>query len=62
MPPLDELRPIPRIHAYPASFGEDLARDLICAHTNDRDVVLDPFVGAGTTASGYALDSRDPNI
>ena len=58
MPQLDELRPIPRIHAYPASFGEDLARDLICAHTNDRDVVLDPFVGAGTTALQAILTNR----
>ena len=55
---LDEMRAIPRIHAYPASFGEDLARDLIRVYTNDRDVVLDPFVGAGTTALQAILTNR----
>ena len=58
MPQLDEMRPIPRIHAYPASFGDDFARDLICTHTDDRDVVLDPFVGAGTTALQAILTNR----
>lgn len=38
-----------RIHCYAASFGNDLARDLISTHGTPGGVVLDPFVGSGTT-------------
>ena len=49
----------PRIHAYAASFGEDLARELIQESTEERSVVLDPFVGAGTTALEAVLLNRN---
>ena len=49
----------PRIHAYAASFGEDLARELIQGSTEERNVVLDPFVGAGTTALEAVLLNRN---
>ena len=58
MPQQDKPRPLPRIHTYPASFGADLACELICTHTKAGDVVLDPFVGAGTTALGAILSNR----
>lgn len=38
-----------RIHAYAASFGDDLANDLILANTEECDLCLDPFSGAATT-------------
>lgn len=38
-----------RIHAYAASFGDDLANDLILANTKEGDLCLDPFSGAATT-------------
>ena len=38
-----------KVHAYAASFGDDLARELILESTKPADVVLDPFAGAATT-------------
>lgn len=38
-----------RVHAYAASFGEDLAADLIARFTRRGGKILDPFAGAGTT-------------
>ena len=52
-------RPLPRIHAYAASFGEDLASELIQESTEEGSVVLDPFVGAGTTALESVLSNRN---
>lgn len=59
MPLLSRSRPTPRIHAYAASFGDDFANEIIEEHTNKGDVVLDPFVGAGTTALQSVLSSRN---
>lgn len=41
---------------HPAIFPEALARDHIMTWSNEGDLVLDPFVGSGTTAK-MALDS-----
>jgi len=35
---------------HPASFPIELAHDHIVSWTNEGDVVLDPFMGSGTTA------------
>lgn len=35
---------------HPAPFPEELPRRLILLYTNEEDLVLDPFVGSGTTA------------
>lgn len=35
---------------HPAVFPEQIARDHILSWTNEGDVVLDPFIGSGTTA------------
>ena len=35
---------------HPAPFPENLARDHILSWSNELDVVLDPFLGSGTTA------------
>ncbi len=37
------------MHTYAASFGDDLASDLILANTEEGDFCLDPFSGAATT-------------
>jgi DNA modification methylase len=35
---------------HPAPFPDDLARDHILSWSNPGDIVLDPFIGSGTTA------------
>ena len=55
----DKMRSIPRVHAYAASFGEDLSSELIQESTEEGDVVLDPFVGAGTAALESVLSNRN---
>lgn len=37
------------IHPYPAKYIPQLPREIICAHTNERNTILDPFCGSGTT-------------
>ena len=34
---------------HPAMFSEDLAKDMIISWSNENDVVLDPFMGSGTS-------------
>ena len=46
------------VHAYAASFGEDLARELIVGHTRPGQVVLDPFAGSATTLRQARLLDR----
>lgn len=56
-----ELRPrlrLRKVHAYAASFGDDFAWELIAQHTNEGEVVLDPFAGAATTLSQARILSR----
>ncbi len=38
-----------RIHCYAASFGNDLAKQLIEKHSPKGGIVIDPFAGSGTT-------------
>jgi len=38
-----------RVTSHPAPFPEALARDHIISWSNPGDIVLDPFVGSGTT-------------
>ena len=59
MPQHNSPLTIPRVHAYAASFGEDFARELIRESTEEGGVVLDPFVGAGTTALESVLSNRN---
>ena len=35
---------------HPAPFPDDLANDMIISWSNKGDIVLDPFIGSGTTA------------
>ena len=59
MPLLGRSTPTRRIHTYAASFGEDFAHEVIHAYTDEASVVLDPFVGAGTTVLESVLSNRN---
>ncbi len=48
-----------RVHAYAASFGDELAHELISGATKPGALVLDPFVGAGTTLVQAGRLGRD---
>ena len=43
---------------HPAVFPEKLAEDHILSWTNEGDLVLDPFMGSGTTAKMCILNKR----
>ncbi|MBO3635177.1 DNA-methyltransferase [Bacillus subtilis] len=43
---------------HPAIFPERLAEDHILSWSNEGDIVLDPFMGSGTTAKMAALNNR----
>lgn len=46
-----------RIHG--AAFPLSLAKHFIKIYTNEKDIVLDPFMGVGTTADACVLLNRD---
>ena len=46
-------------HEHPAIFPENLVRDHILTWTQEGDVVLDPFMGSGTTAKMALLSNRN---
>jgi site-specific DNA-methyltransferase (adenine-specific) len=39
-----------KVSGHPATFHEDIPRRCIVAATSENDIVLDPFMGSGTTA------------
>lgn len=45
-------------HKQPATFPEDLAKDHVLTWSNAGDLVLDPFMGAGTVGKECALHDR----
>ena len=44
---------------HPAPFPEKLAQDHILSWSNEGDIVLDPFMGSGTTAKMALLNNRN---
>ena len=44
---------------HPAPFPEQLANDHIITWSNPGDIVLDPFVGSGTTSKMATLNHRN---
>lgn len=44
---------------HPAPFPEKLAQDHILSWSNEGDIVLDPFMGSGTTAKMAILNNRN---
>lgn len=45
------------VFKHPAVFPEQLARDHIISWSNEGDLVLDPFIGSGTTAK-VAIETK----
>lgn len=45
-------------YKHPAIFPEKLAEDHILSWSNEGDIVLDPFMGSGTTAKMAILNNR----
>ena len=43
---------------HPAIFPEQLAQDHIISWSNPNDIILDPFMGSGTTAKMAILNNR----
>lgn len=43
---------------HPAIFPEELAEDHIISWSNEGDIILDPFMGSGTTAKMSILNNR----
>jgi site-specific DNA-methyltransferase (adenine-specific) len=46
-------------NGHPATFPEQLANDHIVSWSNEGDIVLDPFMGSGTTAKMALLNGRN---
>lgn len=44
---------------HPAIFPEELAKDHILSWSNEGDLILDPFMGSGTTAKMAILTKRN---
>ena len=44
---------------HPAIFPEQLANDHIISWSNEGDIILDPFMGSGTTAKMAILNNRN---
>ena len=44
---------------HPAIFPEQLAQDHIISWSNENDLILDPFMGSGTTAKMARLNNRN---
>ena len=48
-----------RVDGHPAQFPEQLANDHIISWSNAGDLVLDPFMGSGTTGKMALLNNRN---
>jgi len=46
-------------HIYPGNWAPQIPRNLILRYSNPKDIVLDPFVGGGTTLIECLLLSRN---
>lgn len=53
-----EQSPQRQVGGHPAPFPIELARDHILSWSNEGDVVLDPFMGSGTTACAAIETNR----
>lgn len=49
----------PKERLHPAPFPEQLAQDHILSWSNEGDIVLDPFMGSGTTAIACINTNRN---
>ncbi|MEM5672812.1 DNA methyltransferase [Bacillus cereus] len=46
------------LHSYPAKYIPQLPEAVILEHTNERNTVLDPFCGSGTTVLEASIHGR----
>jgi site-specific DNA-methyltransferase (adenine-specific) len=47
------------VYGHPATFPEKLANDHIISWSNENDIILDPFMGSGTTAKMAKVNKRN---
>ncbi|MBU2504012.1 MAG: site-specific DNA-methyltransferase [Nanoarchaeota archaeon] len=45
-------------YTYPAKFIPQLAARLIKEHSNENEIVIDPFMGSGTTVVEAIVNNR----
>jgi len=45
-------------YKHPATFPEELVRDIIYSYSNPKDIIYDPFAGSGTTLKQAILMDR----
>jgi len=50
--------PVSTMKGHPAPFPEAIPRRLIALYTHPREIVLDPFIGSGTTAVAALKEGR----
>lgn len=48
-----------KVGSHTATFPEEIANDHILSWSNEGDVVLDPFMGSGTTAKMSLINNRN---
>ncbi len=53
-----DIMPATVNNGHPAVFPEQLASDHILSWSNEGDIILDPFMGSGTTAKMALLNNR----
>src|SRR5574344_875955 len=46
---IEDINKIDRIHSYPAKYTVEMLEYYINKYTKENDIILDPFVGSGTT-------------
>jgi adenine-specific DNA-methyltransferase len=51
-------RSSPERTSHPAQFPEDLITRMVLGFTKQEDLILDPFIGSGTTAKTAMLNNR----
>ena len=48
-----------KVYEHPAIMPQQLVNDLVLSYSNEGDLVMDPFMGSGTTARTAYSNSRD---
>lgn len=46
------------IYTYPAKFIPQLAAKIIIEHSKENDIIIDPFMGSGTTVVEAIVNNR----
>jgi hypothetical protein len=59
VPGVWEITPVKNMEGHPAVFPDELPRRLIKMYSYEGDIVLDPFLGSGTTVKVARELNRD---